>query len=129
MKNFNFNNPHPKQKKVGDCVKRAITIATGKDYMEVQRDLNRLKKITGCEKFNDNENYKYYIEKVLNAKKISFPAQKGFSRMNGYRFCEAFPKGTFILRMAGHLSCCVDGIINDTWDCSEKCVYNAWEVN
>lgn len=128
MSNFIFNNPHPKGKIVGDCVKRAIVIASGKDYMDVQRDLNRLKKITNCEKFNSNKNYKYYIEKVLGYKKLSFPAQKGKGRMTGLLFSIKYPKGTYILRMASHLSCCKDGVINDTWDCSEKCVYNAWEV-
>lgn len=125
---FCFCNPHPQGKLVRDCVKRAITIATNKDYMDVQRDLNRFKEITGAEKFNDNKNWKYYIEKVLKSNKLSFPAIPGEPRMNGERFCEKFPRGTYILRMAGHLTCCKDGFIYDTWDCSEKCVYNAWEV-
>ena len=125
---FKYSNPHPLGKLVKDCVKRAITLATEKDYMEVQRELNRLKKITKCTAFNDVKNYKYYIEKILKCNKISFPAIAGESRMNGKRFCEQFPKGKYILRMAGHLSCCIDGMINDTWDCSDKCVYNAWEV-
>ena len=30
--------------------------------------------------------------------------------------------------MAGHWSCCVDGVIYDTWDCSEKCVYTAYKM-
>lgn len=30
--------------------------------------------------------------------------------------------------MAKHLSCCIDGKINDIWDCSDKCVYNAWKI-
>ena len=128
MEHFIFNNPHPKKLIVGDCVKRAITIASRKDYMEVQRDLNRLKKTTGCEKFDSNKNYKYYIEKVLGYSKLSFPAEKGKGRMTGLLFAIKYPKGNYILRMASHLSCCIDGVINDTWDCSEKCVYNAWEV-
>lgn len=125
---YKFLNVHPKGLRVGDCVKRAITTATGMDYMEAQRELNRFKKITGASKFNDNKNWKYYLEKELKAKKLSFPAIQGQPRMNGERFCEAFPKGNYILRMAGHLSCCIDGVIYDTWDCSDKCVYNAWEI-
>jgi hypothetical protein len=128
MSNFIFNNPHPKGKLVKDCVKRALAIATGKDYMEIQRELNRLKKITGCQIFNERGNFKYYIEKVLKCTKLSFPAEKGKERMNGYQFTLEYPKGIYILRMAGHLTCCKDGVINDTWDCSDKCVYNAWEV-
>ena len=125
---YEFLNVHPKGLRVGDCVKRAITTATGMDYMEVQRELNRYKKVSGCSKFNENKNWKGYVENVLHGQKMSFQAVQGNPRMNGERFCGEFPKGNYILRMAGHLSCCIDGVIYDTWDCSDKCVYNAWEI-
>lgn len=125
---YKFLNVHPKGLRVGDCVKRAITTSTGMDYMEVQKELNRYKKVSGCEKFNESKNWKGYVENVLKGKKLSFQAVKGQPRMNGERFCEAYPKGHYILNMAGHLSCCVNGVIYDTWDCSDKCVYNAWEI-
>ena len=48
--------------------------------------------------------------------------------MNGERFCIAYPKGRYILNMAGHWSSCIDGVIYDTWDCSEKCVYTAYKM-
>lgn len=35
---FEFYNPHPKQKLVADCAKRALVKATNIDYMEVQRE-------------------------------------------------------------------------------------------
>ena len=126
---YQYLNVHPKGLLVSDCVKRAITKATGKDYMEVQRELNRCKKITGCEQYNHNKNWKYYIEKQLHGKQLSFPAVKGVSRMNGHLFCTMFPKGSYILRMAKHLSCCVDGVIYDTWDCRDKCVYAAYKID
>ena len=125
---YKYLNVHPKNLLVRDCVKRAITLTTGMDYMEVQRQLNRFKKITGAKAFNSDRNCDKYVEQVLKAKKIIFPAIKGQPRMNGEMFCELFPKGSYILRMAGHWSACVDGVIYDTWDCSEKCVYNAWEI-
>lgn len=125
---YKFLNVHPQGKRVGDCVKRAITTATQKDYKEVSRELNRYKKISGSEKFNSNENWRGYVENVLRAEKISFQAVKGQPRMNGERFCKTYPKGRYILRMASHLSCCVDGVIYDTWDCSDKCVYQAYKV-
>lgn len=125
---YKFLNVHPDGKIVSDCVKRAITKAANMDYHQVQLELNRYKKITGAKAFNDNTNWKPYVEKVLKGKKLSFPAEPGKPRMNGERFCEAYPTGRYILRMAGHLSCCVDGVLYDTWDCSSKCVYNAWKI-
>jgi hypothetical protein len=126
---FNFFNPHPEGKSVRDCVKRAIVKATGKDYKEVQLELNRYKKVSGAEKFNDWKNVHSYIENVLGGQKLSFPAQTGQPRMNGERFCQAFPEGTFLLKMAGHLTCVSGGNLFDTWDCSKKCVYVAWRID
>ena len=125
---YKFLNLHPQGKLVGDCVKRAIAKATDTDYMEIQRGLNRHKKVTGAKTFNSDYNWLSYIEKVFNGKQMSFPAVKGQKRMNGKRFCEAYPKGSYVLQMANHLTACVDGVIYDTWDCTEKCVYRAWKI-
>lgn len=125
---YQFCNVHPQGKLVPDCVKRAITKAAGMDYHEVSLELNRHKRITGASTFNQDKNWKSYVENVLNGTKLSFPAVAGRPRMNGDRFCRAYPKGSYILNMAGHLSCCVDGIIYDTWDCSNKCVYTAYKI-
>lgn len=125
---YEFLNLHPQGKRVGDCVKRAIAKATDTDYKEVSLGLNRHKKITGAKKFNSDNNWLSYIENVCGGIKMSFPAIKGQKRMNGERFCQEYPKGSYVLRMAGHLTACVDGVIYDTWDCSEKCVYKAWKV-
>ena len=125
---YQYYNAHPKGLLVGDCVKRAITKATGMDYMEVQRELNRYKKVTGAKSFNSDYNPHKYVENVLHARKLSFPAVKGQPRMNAERFSKKYPKGSYILNMAGHWSCCVDGVIYDTWDCGTKCVYTAYQV-
>lgn len=125
---YEYYNAHPKGLRVNDCVKRAISLAAQMDYMEVSRELNRYKKITGAKSFNSDRNCFKYVEQVLKAKKLSFPAVKGKPRMNGSGFCYNYPKGRYILNMAGHWSCCVDGVIYDTWDCSEKCVYTAYEI-
>lgn len=125
---YKYFNAHPKGLSVGDCVKRAITLAAQMDYMEVQRELNRYKKVTGAKAFNSDYNPHKYVENVLHGVKLSFPAEKGKPRMNGQRFCESYKKGRYILNMAGHWSCCVDGVIYDTWDCSDKCVYTAYKI-
>ena len=66
---FNFTNPHPQDKSVGDCVKRAICLASGKDYQEVKIELNRHKRMMQVRKrkrpivdFNDRRNWIPYIE-------------------------------------------------------------------
>lgn len=123
--NFNAN---PKGCRVGDCVKRALCVASQIDYNEIKRELNRYKKITHCEKFNNTKNWKPYVEKVLKGEKMSFPAIAGKPRMNGHTFAKTYKKGRYILRMSKHLVACVDGYIIDEWDSRDKCVYNAWKI-
>ena len=98
------------------------------DYMEVQRQLNRYKKVTGASSYNTDYNPHKYVENVLHGVKLSFPAEEGQKRMTAGTFSEKYPQGKYILNMAKHWSCCVDGIIYDTWDCTEKCVYTAYRV-
>ena len=60
--------------------------------------------------------------------KHSFPAERGKPRMNTERFLEKFNKGRFILNQAGHFSAVVDGVSEDTFETTERCVYTAWEI-
>lgn len=129
MTNYKFFNAHPEGKRVKDCVKRAITLVAQMDYHEVQLELNRYKKVTGAKVYNERKNCGAYCEKVLCMSKLSFPAEKGVARMDGDSFTRAYPKGRYILNMAGHWTACVDGVIYDTWDCREKCVYTAYKMN
>ena len=124
---YKFCNPHPDGKIVGDCVKRAICLAESRDYREVTNELNKLKRSLNLKSYNSTENWKTYV-KMKNYQKLSFPAEAGCKRMDGYRFAETHPKGSYILRMSKHLVACVDGVILDTWDCRRKCVYNAYKV-
>lgn len=124
---FQYFNAHPKNLRVGDCVKRALTFATGEDYMEIQRQLNKIKREVGAKNYSSNTVWNKFIQNK-GWKEMSFQAVKGESRMNGEMFCKKFKTGTYILRMAHHLTVCKGGIIYDTWNCSKKCVYKAWVV-
>lgn len=127
MSNFVYRNPHPNGCNVGDCVKRAFTIVTGEDYREISRQLNRIKRELNAEAYNSDEVWWEFVNR-RGWKAETYQAVKGQKRMNGERFCESHPVGKYILVMAGHLSCCVDGTIYDTWDCSGKCVYRSIKV-
>lgn len=126
---YQFYNCHPKGLLVGDCVKRAISLAANMDYHQVQLELNRYKKVTGAKSFNSDYNPHKYVEKVLHGIKMSFPAVAGERRMTAGKFSETYTTGSYILNMAGHWSCCIDGVIYDTWDCSDKCVYTAYKLS
>jgi len=120
---FLYVNPHPDKKLVGDCVKRAITICSHMDYRDVQIELNRYKKITNAKKFNDNKNWLPYIEKVLGWEKL-----KGYHNVKVGEFAKAHPNGTYLISIRRHLTSVVDGVVQDTWNCSYKAITKVWKI-
>ena len=122
---FKEFNAHPKGIKTGDCVVRAIATATNKDYLECRRELNQKKRELGFFGYKDTLFLYKYLEKNP---RLIFKAVKGEPRIKGTDFTELHPKGTYILKMAGHITACIDGVILDTWDCTYRSVYTAWEI-
>ena len=109
----------------GDCVTRAIAIATGKDYLEVYNAINGISK---GERKRKNERRK------SNARKgVYHHTYEKYLKDLGWRYVDCnkpnkyihltdseIPKGTVICRLYKHLVCVIDGVINDTYDCSKK---------
>ncbi len=124
---YRYSNPHPEGKNVTDCVVRAITIAVDDDYLEVRKHLNRVKKELKETSYK-NKKFMDKYAKLNGWNKISFPAIKGVPRLRGKDFVKQYPKGTYILKLAGHIVTVVDGVYLDTWDSTEKMIYKAWEV-
>lgn len=122
---FKEYNVHPKGIRTGDCVVRAIATASGKDYVECRRELNQKKREWNFTSYKDTQFLYRYFE---SSPRLIFKAVKGQPRIKGSDFCELHPKGTYILKMAGHVAACIDGVILDTWDCSYRSVYTAWEI-
>jgi hypothetical protein len=118
-------NAHPKGIKTGDCVVRAIVTATKKDYLECRRELNQAKRELGCSSYKDT---KFLYDYLKAYPRLIFKPVKGEPRIKGSDFTELHPKGTYILKMAGHITACIDGVILDTWDCTYRSVYTAWEL-
>lgn len=122
---YNYNNPHPKKLIVGDCVKRAFTIATGKTYQEVSRELNRLKKVTRAKVFNNNKNWEAYLNQ-FNWKRVN--SKDGNRNIRAFEFAKRYPTGTYFLRVRRHTMTMINGVIQDTWDSRNEVVYRAWRV-
>ena len=120
-------------KGVRDCVVRAISIATGKDYLEVYNSINELakKERTGCRKRTKsnarNGVYKRTYHKYLES--IGWKWIPTMTIGSGCRvhLCEEeLPSGTLIVSLSKHLTCVKDGVLYDRYDCSReenRCVY------
>lgn len=132
-----------------DCQVRALATATGIDWENAWHLLFERQRIAKACHFNlldcleqqarydmpEGEIDKKGIPRsylgffgIEMKREISFPAKKGQERMKVADFCKKYPKGRFILQVANHVVAVKDGVFYDTWNCSHKCVYKAWEV-
>ena len=112
----------------GDCVTRAICIATGMDYMEVYKELFRRQKeikakARGRRKNGDaspstgawKEAYKPYLGS-LGWKWV--PLMEFGVGFTHHLNAKELPKGRIIVIVRRHVVAFLDGVVNDTWDCS-----------
>lgn len=126
---FIYSNPNTRDKKVGDCVKRALTIASGINYHDIEVMLNRFKKITHSKKYNDEDNWRGFVTHVLlgsDSGNMQFVNHgKRYTVEEYSRICDC----RAIMQVAKHLVAC-DGKGNylDTWQSGEKSIYKVYKL-
>jgi len=116
----------------GDCVTRAIAIATEKPYAEVYESINELARVTERGRNTGRssartgvwkETYRLY----LRAQGWNFtPLVSIGSGCKVHLRASELPKGRIICRLSKHLSAVIDGVVHDTFDPSRagtRCVY------
>lgn len=120
-----------KAERVGDCVTRAIAIATGKDYKEVYNELNKLSKECKSKGTSRNGHDKKVVKKYM--EKIGWkwtPLMKIGTGCKVHLKEDELPGGVIICSLSKHIVCIKDGVIHDTYDCSRdetRCVYGYWK--
>ena len=130
MIKFKFNDggrsKYYQAERVGDCVCRAIAIATQRDYKEVYETIKRI----------TNENPRNGITKKGTKKVCEYYGGVWVATMNIGSGCKVhlkaneLPKGRLVCSLSGHVACVVDGVLNDTYNCSRegtRCVYGYWK--
>ena len=116
-------NPNPKGIYVGDCVIRAITIATDTswDYTYIMVALEGLK----MKNLPDsNEVWGSYLRSI-GFRQILLPDDCP----NCYsirEFCYDYPYGTYILATGSHLVAVIDGDYYDAWDSGSEVPTSVW---
>jgi len=132
----------------GDCVTRAIAIVTGKTYYEVYGNLfDEIKKFAATRRstaakraargggragttprngISKKVYHKYLIKEIgMNWTPTMFIGQGCKIHLTQ----NELPPGKLIVQCARHLTSVVDGVINDIWDCSCKCVYGHYSFS
>jgi hypothetical protein len=117
---FVFLNLNPEGLIENDCVARAISLASEKDYKEIQDKLFYTSKLLECESLNIHC-YGFLIEHVLGFKRFLID-----NNITINRFRHIHDKGTYLIRIKGHLTVIIDGILYDIWNCDDKQVDVVW---
>ncbi len=124
-----------KGQKAGDCVTRAIAIATGLPYRQVYNELNALCKAMGYHGASDSRtgHFRKVYERYLADRGIKWT---GLSKVGApspirVKASDLPPTGTYILRLSKHLTVWTDGELRDIYDCSRegtRMVYGYFKV-
>lgn len=121
MSEYHYLNLNPLGEDEQDCVCRAISLATGRDYYDIERKLWLTAQLFDCEELCVCC-YHHLLDKVFEYPKV-------YCRdMTVSEFMRKHRRGTFILRMDGHCTCIINGRLFDTHDCLDKVVTDAWHA-
>ncbi len=126
--------------RTGDCVCRAIAIATEKPYKEIYNLINEygkqerkgLKSRKGNSYNGNRSSARTGVYKDTTRKIMSYLGWKWVPTMLIGQGCKThlredeLPKGRLVVKVSKHCTAVIDGVINDTYDCSrneDRCVY------
>lgn len=104
---------------VNDCVIRALALAENKTWDNTYIELSILAKNKGV-MLDDSK----FVEDLLDRKY----SRKCYDYLSVGDFALTHNKGTYLITMNGHITCCVDGIVYDSWDCRDIIMKCAWKV-
>lgn len=117
----------------GDCVTRAIAIATGKPYLEVYNDLNALcADVTPTARRPSKGSARTGVHRVAYEAYLKSLGWRWVPTMSIGSGCKVhmrtreLPKGRIIVRLSRHLAAVIDGVVHDQHDCTRggtRCVY------
>ncbi len=118
---FKYYNRNPHNEKLPDCVCRAISLATDTDYYDVMQLMNDNGILKNCDELCVD-----CYSKML--------SEIGYRMYNGRNntvedIAKHYPNKRLLLRLEGHLTCCIDGVCYDLWDCTKEPVDVYWVVD
>lgn len=119
---FQYYNANPLQRKVNDCTVRAISLATGRTWDETYEELSRFAQAQGI--MLDEVSY---IDRYLGERYEQLCGCRGQEILVG-DFVENHKEGTYLITMSGHITCCIDGVIYDTFDPSNRYIWDVYIV-
>lgn len=117
---FKLYNRNPRNEKLPDCVCRAISLATDCDYDVVMRLLYENGIDYGCETLCVD-----CYSKMLND--IGYECKDAAGKTIK-QIADENQSETILVRIDGHLTCCINGDCYDLWDCSGEKATCYWLI-
>jgi hypothetical protein len=124
--------------RAGDCVVRAIAIATGRPYQEIYERVNgaAVYERTGTRKRGKSNArtgvYRTSIKRVMKGLGwVWTPTMQIGSGCRVHLRADELPAERLVVSVSKHLTAVIDGVIHDTHDCSRRgtrCVYGYWQA-
>lgn len=124
----------------GDCVARAIAIASGRSYAEVYA---RLAEGTGAQRAGKsgkrsasarsgiNVNRKWFKDLMVEWGFVWVPTMTIGSGCKVHLRANELPAGRLVVSVSKHYTTMIDGVIQDTWNPDrggDRCVYGYWKL-
>lgn len=119
---WKYYNANPEGRKVNDCTVRAISLATGRSWDDAYVMLSeyaRAQRIMPDEVDYIDDFLRTHFEKICGCK---------YRQMTVRDFAREARKGTFLITMNGHITCCIDGCIYDTFDPGDRYIWDIYKV-
>ena len=121
MAKFVYLNVNSNQTERNDCVTRAISLASEIPYAKIRKKLFHTAKLLDCSKLCPTC-YSFLIQEVLGG------IPKNCENLTVGEFADLHSKGTYLIRIQGHLTTCIDNTIYDIWDCRNRICDMAWVI-
>lgn len=119
---FQYHNANPRKRNVNDCTVRAISLATGRTWDATYEELCKFAQAQAI--MPDDV---IYIDEYLERRYPKVCDCEGMG-ITVKEFVRRHPIGTFLITMAGHITCSINGVIYDTFDPSSRYIWEAYQV-
>lgn len=119
---FEYYNANPRNRHVNDCTVRAISLATGRTWDETYEELSKFAQAQAI--MPDDV---LYIDEYLIRR---YPIVCDCERLNITleEFVKQHPNGVYLITMANHITCSINGTVYDTFDPSSRFIWEAYRV-
>ena len=118
--NYKFHNANSRKIFTNDCVVRAVSLSEGKSWDETYEELSDIAQEYGI--LLDDVNF---VEPLLDSRYD----RVCYHDTSVGEFVIEHPVGVYLITMPNHITCAIDGIIYDTFDCTDRFMWCAWCVD